>query len=96
MKYKELFGNSIKDDIDEIKKEIDEDQSIVFVYSGAGTLYDYIDALDYYKKHEKCNVDKNGIVMTLLKMTYIKKSLRRNLLRLCFYSPILALMYFSR
>ena len=45
MKYKELFGNSIKDDIDEIKREIDEDQSIVFVYSGVGTLYDYIDAL---------------------------------------------------
>ena len=36
MKYKELFGNSIKDDIDEIKKEIDEEPSIVFVYSGAG------------------------------------------------------------
>ena len=37
-----------------------------------------------------------AVILTLLKMTYIKKSLRRNLLRLCFYSPILALMYFSR
>ena len=45
MKYKELFGNSIKQDIDEIKREIDDDPSIVFVYSGTQTLYDYIDAL---------------------------------------------------
>lgn len=45
MKYKSLFGNSIKADIDEIKKEIDSDPGIVFVYSGSLALYDYIDAL---------------------------------------------------
>ena len=71
MKYKELFGNSIKDDIDEIKKEIDEDQSIVFVYSGAGTLYDYIDALydkgrgldaEYLYKFKVCYEKKDLLV----------------------------------
>lgn len=45
MKYKELFGNNIKADIDEIKREIDGDSSIVFVYSGEQMLYDYINAL---------------------------------------------------
>ena len=71
MKYKELFGNSIKDDIDEIKKEIDEDQSIVFVYSGVGTLYDYIDALydkgrgldaEYLYKFKVCYEKKDLLV----------------------------------
>ena len=71
MKYKELFGNSIKDDIDEIKKEIDENQSIVFVYSGAGTLYDYIDALydkgrgldaEYLYKFKVCYEKKDLLV----------------------------------
>lgn len=45
MRYKTLFGNSIKADIEEIKKEIDSDPGIVFVYSGSLALYDYIDAL---------------------------------------------------
>lgn len=72
MKYKELFGNSIKDDIDEIKREIDEDQSIVFVYSGAGTLYDYIDALydkgrgldaEYLYKFKVC-YEKNDLLVS--------------------------------
>ena len=31
MKYKELFGNSITEDIDEIKRDIDEDAGVVFV-----------------------------------------------------------------
>ena len=71
MKYKELFGNSIKDDIDEIKKEIDEEPSIVFVYSGAGTLYDYIDALydkgrgldaEYLYKFKVCYEKKDLLV----------------------------------
>ncbi len=45
MKYIQLLGNSIEDDIDEIKRSIDENNNIVFVYSGSQTLYDYIDAL---------------------------------------------------
>lgn len=63
MKYMELFGDSIKSDIDLIQNAIDEDDSIVFVYSGTGTLYDYITALnaknsglnsDYLYKFKVC------------------------------------------
>lgn len=50
MKYIELFGNIIENDISEIKyiideSIIDESRETVFVYSGEGTLYDYITAL---------------------------------------------------
>ena len=45
MKYIELFGNIIEDDISEIKRIIHESRDVIFVYSGEGTLYDYISAL---------------------------------------------------
>ena len=63
MRYIELSGNSAKDDIATIKKTIDEDSGTVFIYSGFGTLYDYIDALydkgrgldsDYLYKFKIC------------------------------------------
>lgn len=80
MKYIELFGNSIKDDIDEIKRAIDDDSDIVFVYSGEGTLYDYIDALydkgrgldsEYLYKFKVCYENKN------LKLTYAARNGKR-------------------
>lgn len=70
MKYKELFGNSIKQDIDEIKREIDDDPSIVFVYSGTQTLYDYIDAL--YDKGKGLDAE----YLYKFKVCYEKKDLR--------------------
>lgn len=70
MKYKELFGNSIKEDIDEIKREIDDDPSIVFVYSGVQTLYDYIDAL--YDKGRGLDAE----YLYKFKLCYEKKDLR--------------------
>lgn len=70
MKYKELFGNSIKQDIDEIKREIDDDPSIVFVYSGTQTLYDYIDAL--YDKGRGLDAE----YLYKFKVCYEKKDLR--------------------
>lgn len=82
MKYKELFGNSIEEDIDEIKKEIDVDPSIVFVYSGTGTLYDYINALyndgqgldsNYLYKFKVCYERKN------LKISYSARDGKRNI-----------------
>ncbi len=45
MEYKELLGNNIEEDIEEVQKEIAANSNIVFVYSGPQTLYDYIDAL---------------------------------------------------
>lgn len=63
MRYIELSGGSVKDDIATIKKAIDENSATVFVYSGLGTLYDYIDALydkgrgldsDYLYKFKIC------------------------------------------
>lgn len=70
MKYKELFGNSITQDIDEIKREIDDDPSIVFVYSGTQTLYDYIDAL--YDKGRGLDAE----YLYKFKVCYEKKDLR--------------------
>lgn len=70
MKYKELFGNSIKQDIDEIKREIDDDPSVVFVYSGVQTLYDYIDAL--YDKSRGLDAE----YLYKFKVCYEKKDLR--------------------
>lgn len=70
MKYKELFGNSITEDIDEIKRDIDEDAGVVFVYSGAGTLYDYIDAL--YDKGRGLDAE----YLYKFKICYEKKDLR--------------------
>ena len=46
MKYSELLGEDIQADIAAIKRELDEDSRAVFIYSGAGTLYDYITALN--------------------------------------------------
>lgn len=46
MKYSELFGEDIQTDIAAIKRELDEDSGAVFVYSGSGTLYDYITDLN--------------------------------------------------
>lgn len=46
MKYIELFGNNIKDDVEEIKNAIDENNEIVFVYAGSDALYDYINVLN--------------------------------------------------
>lgn len=46
MKYSELFGEDIQADIAAIKRELDEDAGTVFVYSGPGTLYDYITDLN--------------------------------------------------
>lgn len=80
MKYIELFGNSIKDDIDEIKRAIDDDSDIVFVYSGEGTLYDYIDALydkgrgldsEYLYKFKVCYENKN------LQLNYVARNGKR-------------------
>ena len=45
MTYIELLGNSISEDIQTVKDTIEKDSSVVFVYSGEGTLYDYIDKL---------------------------------------------------
>lgn len=70
MKYKELFGHSIKQDIDEIKREIDDDPGVVFVYSGAQTLYDYIDAL--YDKSRGLDAE----YLYKFKVCYEKKDLR--------------------
>ena len=71
MKYIELDGSNIKDDIEEIKRTIDNDNDVVFVYSGTGTLYDYIDALynkgrgldaDYLYKFKVCYEKKDLMV----------------------------------
>lgn len=80
MKYKELFGSSITEDIDEIKRDIDEGD-IVFVYSGVGTLYDYIDALydkgrgldaEYLYKFKVCYEKKD------LQVSYYARSGKRS------------------
>ena len=68
MRYIELFGNSIKADIENIQNAIDSDNSVVFVYSGTDTLYDYITALndkgrgldsDYLYKFKVCYENEN-------------------------------------
>ncbi len=46
MNYIELFGSDIKQDVDIIKRAIDVNSNVVFVYSGPGALYDYIDSLN--------------------------------------------------
>ncbi|MCM1009198.1 MAG: dynamin family protein [Ruminococcus flavefaciens] len=45
MNYIKLSGGNTKSDTELIKKNIDENNNVVFVYSGDGTLYDYITAL---------------------------------------------------
>ena len=45
MKFKELKGENIGADIELVKQEIQNDSSLVFIYSGQDTLYDYINAL---------------------------------------------------
>ena len=70
MKYKELFGNNIKEDIEEIKRDIDKDSSTVFVYSGTDTLYDYIDAL--YDKSRGLDAE----YLYKFKICYEKKDLQ--------------------
>ncbi len=77
MKYIELSGSSIKEDIQGIKRAIDENSDIIFIYSGTDTLYDYITALNnkgkgldaaYLYKFKICYENKN------LKISYSKKS----------------------
>lgn len=43
MEYIKLYGRNIKEDIAEIKRALNN--NIIFIYSGTGTLYDYIDKL---------------------------------------------------
>ena len=77
MKYIELSGSSIKEDIQGIKRAIDENSDIIFIYSGTDTLYDYITALNnkgkgldaaYLYKFKICYENKN------LKISYSKKN----------------------
>lgn len=77
MKYIELSGSSIKEDIQGIKHAIDENSDIIFIYSGTDTLYDYITALNnkgkgldaaYLYKLKICYENKN------LKISYSKKN----------------------
>ena len=81
MIYKELFGNNIKADIDEIKKEIDGDSSIVFVYSGKQMIYDYIN--DLYDNGKGLNAD----YLYKFKICYEKTDLEVNLRLLYSSSP---------
>jgi hypothetical protein len=79
--YKELFGNNIKADIDEIKKEIDGDSSIVFVYSGKQMIYDYIN--DLYDNGKGLNADylykfKICYEKTDLEVSYSAKDRKRS------------------
>ena len=76
MKYIELSGSSIKEDIQGIKRAIDENSNVIFIYSGTDTLYDYITALNnkgkgldaaYLYKFKICYENKN------LKISYSKK-----------------------
>lgn len=77
MKYIELSGSSIKEDIQGIKRAIDENSDIIFIYSGTDTLYDYITALNnkgkgldatYLYKFKICYENKN------LKISYSRKN----------------------
>ena len=70
MTYIELFGNDIQNDIVEIKKDIDADASVVFVYSGAENLYDYINAL--YDKGKGLDAE----YLYKFKVCYEKKDLQ--------------------
>lgn len=68
MKYIELTGSSIKEDIKMIKSVIDGGNA-VFVYSGPQTLYDYIDAL--YDK----NKGLSAVYLYKFKVCYEKQNL---------------------
>lgn len=70
MKYIELVGNSIRQDIDYIQETIDADKDVVFVYSGIDTLYDYIDAL--YDKGKGLDAE----YLYKFKVCYEKKDLK--------------------
>lgn len=70
MKHIELLGNSIKEDIDKIKREIDNNMGVVFVYLGENTLYNYIDAL--YDKGRGLNEE----YLYKFKVCYEKKDLK--------------------
>ncbi len=63
MNFIELQGCDIKQDVEIIKRAIDADKNVVFVYTGSGALYDYIDNLndkgrglddDYLYKFKVC------------------------------------------
>lgn len=69
MNYIELFGKNIKEDIDEIRRAIDNNSDIVFVYAGEDTLYDYIDTL--YDKGQ--GLDE--VYLYKFKVCYEKKDL---------------------
>jgi hypothetical protein len=81
MKYIELFGNSITDDINVIKKTINEDSNTVFVFSGEEALYDYIENLynikdgldaEYLYKFKVCYEKKK------LQVTYSSRNEKQN------------------
>lgn len=69
MKYIELDGKDIQQDIKLIQEKSKEDSSIVFVYSGEGTLYDYIRFLNDGNRGLK-NDD-----LYIFKLCYEKKDL---------------------
>lgn len=70
MKYVELFGTDISSDIAEIREKLAQNPQTVFVYSGEGTLYDYIDALSPKKN------GLNNVELYQFKICYERKDLK--------------------
>ncbi|MBR3300881.1 MAG: hypothetical protein IKI68_05280, partial [Clostridia bacterium] len=68
MQYIELFGQSISREAEEIKRAVDADVNVVFIYSGQQMLYDYIDDLN------KTGLDSGYLYK--FKVCYEKKDLR--------------------
>ncbi|MBR1442993.1 MAG: dynamin family protein [Firmicutes bacterium] len=69
MKYVILTGNNIGDDISIISENIKK-EDIVFIYSGKGALYDYIEAL--YNKGNGIDTDE----LYRFKICYERKNMR--------------------
>ncbi|MDO5297185.1 MAG: dynamin family protein [bacterium] len=69
MKFKELKGTDIGADIELVKQEIQKDSSLVFIYSGQGTLYDYI--TDLYNDGDGLDSE----MLYILKVCYEKSGL---------------------
>lgn len=72
MKFKELKGTDIGADIKLVKQEIQKDSSLVFLYSGQGTLYDYITALYDYNDGDGLDAE----MLYIFKVCYEKSGLR--------------------
>ena len=68
MKYVELNGNNLLNDIEIIRKEFSSETPCVFVYNASGTLYDYIE--DLY------NNGLNTEELYKFKICYEKKDLK--------------------